>query len=84
VRYVESKKLPFENAPDDDRGLADIHLGLYHDVVVFDHVTKVSGADSARGAPVPGPSMEFCIIRSLGHRSEGHRVCKGSTCSGAF
>lgn len=55
MRYVESKKLPFENAPDDDRGLADIHLGLYHDVVVFDHVTKVSGFVSARGAPVSGP-----------------------------
>ncbi|CAK9173576.1 unnamed protein product [Ilex paraguariensis] len=40
VRYVENKKLPFSGAPKDDRNLADIHLGLYDDVVVFDHVQK--------------------------------------------
>lgn len=41
VRYVETKKLPFSNAPEDDRNLPDIHLGLYNDIVVFDHVEKV-------------------------------------------
>lgn len=41
VRYVEKRKLPFDKAPEDDRGLPDIHLGLYNDVVVFDHVNKV-------------------------------------------
>lgn len=41
VRYVEKKKLAFSSAPKDDRGLPDIHLGLYNDVLVFDHVTKV-------------------------------------------
>ncbi|KAJ3705627.1 hypothetical protein LUZ61_009332 [Rhynchospora tenuis] len=40
VRYVEKKKLPFSSAPLDDRGLPDIHLGLYTDVIVFDHVEK--------------------------------------------
>ncbi|KAF5956113.1 hypothetical protein HYC85_008969 [Camellia sinensis] len=40
VRYVEKKKLPFLMAPQDDRNLADIHLGLYEDVIVFDHVEK--------------------------------------------
>ncbi|XP_047332473.1 anthranilate synthase alpha subunit 1, chloroplastic isoform X1 [Impatiens glandulifera] len=40
VRFVEKKKLPFTMAPKDDRNLADIHLGLYHDVIVFDHVEK--------------------------------------------
>ncbi|KAL5218049.1 hypothetical protein ABZP36_018733 [Zizania latifolia] len=40
VRYVETKKLPFSNAPEDDRNLPDIHLGLYNDIVVFDHVEK--------------------------------------------
>ncbi|XP_073114813.1 anthranilate synthase alpha subunit 1, chloroplastic [Elaeis guineensis] len=40
VRYVETKKLPFSNAPEDDRNLPDIHLGLYNDVIVFDHVEK--------------------------------------------
>uniref|UniRef100_A0ACD5WFJ7 Uncharacterized protein n=1 Tax=Avena sativa TaxID=4498 RepID=A0ACD5WFJ7_AVESA len=40
VRYVETKKLPFSKAPEDDRNLPDIHLGLYNDIVVFDHVEK--------------------------------------------
>ncbi|XP_063950403.1 anthranilate synthase alpha subunit 2, chloroplastic isoform X2 [Daucus carota subsp. sativus] len=40
VRYVEKKKLPFLNAPEDDRNLPDVHLGLYDDVIVFDHVEK--------------------------------------------
>ncbi|XP_071929935.1 anthranilate synthase alpha subunit 1, chloroplastic-like isoform X2 [Coffea arabica] len=40
VRYLEKKKLPFSQAPRDDRSLADIHLGLYDDVIVFDHVEK--------------------------------------------
>lgn len=40
VRYVEKKKLPFSDAPKDDRHLADIHLGLYETVIVFDHVEK--------------------------------------------
>ncbi|KAI5061062.1 hypothetical protein GOP47_0023567 [Adiantum capillus-veneris] len=41
VRYVEKKKLPIEKAPLDDRSLPDIHLGLYKDVVIFDHVSKM-------------------------------------------
>lgn len=41
MRYVEKKKLPFANAPEDDRSLPDVHLGLYDDVIVFDHVEKV-------------------------------------------
>ncbi|KAI3906573.1 hypothetical protein MKW98_009481 [Papaver atlanticum] len=40
VRYAESKKLPFSAAPKDDRNLADLHLGFYDDVIVFDHVEK--------------------------------------------
>ncbi|KAJ0020623.1 hypothetical protein Pint_32569 [Pistacia integerrima] len=40
VRYVEKKKLPFSSAPPDDRNLPDVHLGLYDDVIVFDHVEK--------------------------------------------
>jgi anthranilate synthase component 1 len=35
-------KLPFDEAPEDDRDLADIHLALYNDVVVFDHATKLA------------------------------------------
>lgn len=41
MRYVEKKKLPFSGAPVDDRNLPDVHLGLYDDVIVFDHVEKV-------------------------------------------
>ncbi|KAI3939065.1 hypothetical protein MKX01_001933 [Papaver californicum] len=40
VRYAECKKLPFSAAPKDDRNLADVHLGFYDDVIVFDHVEK--------------------------------------------
>uniref|UniRef100_A0A224XFY4 anthranilate synthase n=1 Tax=Hypericum tomentosum TaxID=1137039 RepID=A0A224XFY4_9ROSI len=40
VRYVEKKKLPFADTPTDDRNLPDVHLGLYDDVIVFDHVEK--------------------------------------------
>lgn len=41
VRYVESRKLPFSSAPADDRQLPDVHLSLFNDAVVFDHVTKI-------------------------------------------
>ena len=42
VRYVYADKLPFSAAPPDDRQLPDVHLGLYRDVVVFDHTTKLA------------------------------------------
>lgn len=42
VRYAEKKKLPFSKAPVDDRNLPDVHLGLYDNVIVFDHVEKVN------------------------------------------
>jgi anthranilate synthase component 1 len=41
VRWLEPAKLPFAGAPRDDRGLPDMHFGLYREVVVFDHVSKV-------------------------------------------
>ncbi|CAN1159649.1 Anthranilate synthase alpha subunit 2, chloroplastic [Linum perenne] len=40
VRFVEKKKLPFSSAPPDDRNLPDIHLGLYDDIIIFDHLQK--------------------------------------------
>ena len=39
---ASSGKLPFAKAPPDDRGLPDMHLALYDDVVVFDHATKLA------------------------------------------
>jgi len=44
VRYLEPSKLPFSAAPPDDRGLADLHFGLYCEVVVIDHVDKLTYA----------------------------------------
>jgi anthranilate synthase component 1 len=44
VRYLEPEKLPFSRAPHDDRGIPDLHFGLYRDVVVFDHVAKTMHA----------------------------------------
>jgi anthranilate synthase component 1 len=41
VRYLEPEKLPFASAPEDDRGLPDLHFGLYRQIAVFDHVNKV-------------------------------------------
>lgn len=41
VRYAEEGKLPFDSAPHDDRGLPDMHLGLYETVAVFDHARKM-------------------------------------------
>ncbi|MCX5661219.1 MAG: anthranilate synthase component I [Planctomycetota bacterium] len=39
VRYVEGEKLP--SPPRDDRNLPDLHMGLYRQIVAFDHVQKV-------------------------------------------
>ncbi len=41
-RVRHAGKLPFSRAPRDDRGLPDMHLALYDDVVVFDHATKLA------------------------------------------
>jgi len=38
VRYLEGEKLP--SPPKDDRGLPDMHMALYRDIVAFDHVQK--------------------------------------------
>jgi len=41
MRYQDREKLPFSAAPADDRGLPDLHMGLYRDVAIFDHVEKI-------------------------------------------
>ncbi|MEO1129055.1 MAG: anthranilate synthase component I [Planctomycetota bacterium] len=41
VRYAEPEKLPWRDAPPDDRQLPDLHFGLYREIVVFDHVDKI-------------------------------------------
>ncbi|MDG2031708.1 MAG: anthranilate synthase component I [Phycisphaerales bacterium] len=40
VRWLEPGKLPFSSAPEDDRNLPDMCLGLYQELVAFDHVRK--------------------------------------------
>lgn len=40
ARWAEPEKLAFASAPSDDRGLPDLHMGLYGRVLVFDHVGK--------------------------------------------
>ena len=68
VRYLEPEKLSFERAPRDDRGIPDVHFGLYQDVVVFDHVTKTMHAVvSARVDEFPSPDRAFrALIDRLG------------------
>ena len=60
VRYLEPDKLPFQRAPRDDRGIPDLHFGLYRDIVVFDHVAKTMHAIvSARVDEYPSPDRAF-------------------------
>ncbi|KAJ8763991.1 hypothetical protein K2173_004862 [Erythroxylum novogranatense] len=40
VRHVQKANLPSSRATQDDINLADMHLGLYVDVIVLDHVEK--------------------------------------------
>jgi anthranilate synthase component 1 len=41
VRWLEPAALSFRKAPHDDRGLPDMHMGLYRQVVVFDHAARM-------------------------------------------
>ena len=79
VRYVYREKLPFGAAPHDDRALPDIHLGLYTEVVVFDHATKlayvvtwvdVNAHASTRDAYAAGQTRLQRLVRRL-QRSSG-------------
>ncbi|KAL6636601.1 hypothetical protein ACP70R_024173 [Stipagrostis hirtigluma subsp. patula] len=65
VRYVETKKLPFSKAPHDDRNLPDIHLGLYNDVIVFDHVEKVDCYQSLDEAYEDGTKKLEALLSRL-------------------
>ena len=41
ARWLEPDSLPLSAAPSDDRHLPDMHLGLYREIVVIDHVSKL-------------------------------------------
>ena len=76
VRYAEAEKLPWAGAPPDDRGLPDLHFGLYTEVVVFDHVAKI--VHVVRAVPVapgddPGASYDAAMVR-LGRTLEALQV----------
>lgn len=63
VRYLEPEKLSFEKAPHDDRGIPDLHFGLYQDTLVFDHVSKTLHAIvSARVDDHPTPDRAFAAL----------------------
>jgi len=55
VRYQYTTKLPFSGAPPDDRGVPDLCLGLYRDVVVFDRATK-------QVRPCAFPKSRHCLM----------------------
>ena len=64
VRWLEPGKLPFSAAPRDDRDLPDLHMGLYGEVVVFDHVTK--SMIVCASAPCHGDARDASLSRALG------------------
>jgi anthranilate synthase component I len=79
VRYLEPGKLPFDHAPRDDRGLPDLHFGLYRQVVVFDNATKTLHAIVGTSlADHPTPNAAWHSLQSdLEHlvgRLETHSV----------
>ncbi|KAG5537066.1 hypothetical protein RHGRI_024492 [Rhododendron griersonianum] len=64
VRYVE-KKLPFSSAPKDDRNLPDIHLGLYDEVIVFDHMEKIHANKPFMSCIMESTCDGLGILRSI-------------------
>ncbi len=61
IRYYEGEKL--RSAPADDRGLPDMLMGLYEEMVIFDHVDKtikvVANVD-VRGKDAQAAYVEAC------------------------
>ncbi len=72
VRWLEPDKLPFSAAPADDRGLPDLHMGLYGQVVVFDHATRTMIAcasmlvDAARSESSVHAALEVELDQLIG------------------
>lgn len=60
--HCAAGKLPFEDAPQDDRQLADIHLALYNDVVVFDNATKLAFVISWVSRRVSAVAAAACCL----------------------
>jgi anthranilate synthase component 1 len=59
IRYIEH--LP--HAPPDDRGLPDVDVGFYHQILVFDNITKTLLV-VALVAPADFPSAEAAFIQT--------------------
>lgn len=66
VRYLEPAKLPFDRAPRDDRSLPDVHFGLYREVALFDHASKLVHAVVAVPA---GEHASEAAARAEGQRA---------------
>jgi anthranilate synthase component 1 len=78
VRYLEPAKLPFASAPRDDRGIPDLHFGLYRDIVVFDHVAKtVHAVVSTRVDEHPSPDRAFAALVERLDALEGQLFADG-------
>src|SRR5204863_8409405 len=52
IRYYESEKLT--KPPKDDRHIPDLLFGLYHELVIFDHVDKTIKVVANAGVQGPG------------------------------
>lgn len=74
VRYVYPNKIPFETAPEDDRGLSEMYLALYDKVVIFDNAKKcafvvvwvdLDAYDSKEEAVADGKSSVSELVNEL-------------------
>jgi len=80
VRYLEPEKLA--DAPPDDRHLPDLHMGLYRQMVVFDHVQKtvlvlcqvlIEEHESAEAAYAAGKGQIDAIVAQIEVQRPGTR-----------
>ena len=65
VRWLEPSALPFARAPRDDRGLPDMHLGLYQSVAVFDHALHV--VDCVASQPLEAHGSHAAALTAANH-----------------
>ncbi len=74
VRYVYPSKIPFETAPEDDRGLSEMYLALYDKVVIFDNAKKcayviawmdLDAFPSREAAQVEGKAIVQRLVQEL-------------------
>ena len=69
VRYLEAEKLPF--GPQDDRGLPDLHMQLYMDVIAFDQVQKTVLLITHVGVEPQASDEQICCCYDAGRQRLG-------------